>query len=314
MKSYLYTYAAHEDEQALCQLELRTLFRGAKIGAKSLISERFIDPSRSPFIHERITIEYTAPTLDELVEQVDSLQIQQGKTFKVVYYKSGKFVSYDEERVIERKLGAAIRGKVDMRNPELIFGVTKHAEGWILGECMQSKAIWKNHQDKPQNYSTALSTRLARAVANIAVPEVEGVRVIDPCCGIGTVLLEALSMGIDIVGRDINPLTTRGARLNLAHFGYPNVVTLGDMRDITDHYDTAIIDLPYNLCSKLSDEERLSMLRSAHRFADRVVLITTEPIDESVAHAGFEIVDRCQVHKGRFVREVLVVQAQSQTY
>ena len=308
MKNYLYTYAAHEDEQALCQLELRTLFRGAKIGAKSLISSRLIDPSRSPFIHERITIEYTGSTLEALVEQVASQQVQ-GQTFKVIYYKSGEDVSYDEERVIERRLGAVIRGKVDMRRPELILGVTKHAEGWIFGECIQSTAVWKHHQDKPQNYSTALSTRLARAVVNIAVPEVEGVRVVDPCCGIGTVLLEALSMGIDIVGRDINPLTTRGARLNLAHFGYPNVVALGDMREIDVHYDTAIIDLPYNLCSKLSDEERLSMLRSAHRFADRVVLITTEPIDDSVVQAGFEIMDRCQVHKGRFVREVLVVQA-----
>ncbi|WP_152396710.1 TRM11 family SAM-dependent methyltransferase [Paenibacillus guangzhouensis] len=308
MTKYLYTYAAHEDEQALCQLELRTLFRGAKMGARSLISARRIEPSRSPFIHERLAIEYMTPTLDELVQQVASVQIPEGQTFKVVYYKSGEDVSYEEERVIERSLGAMIRGKADMRNPELLFGVTKHAEGFIFGTCAQSSAIWKHHMDKPQNYSTALSTRLARAVVNIAVPDIEGVRVIDPCCGIGTVLLEALSMGIDIIGRDINPLTTRGARLNLAHFGYPDVVTLGDMREITESYDTAIIDLPYNLCSKLSAEERLSMLRGAHRFADRVILITTEPIDESVAQAGFEIIDRIQVHKGRFVREVLVVQ------
>jgi len=309
MTNYLYTYAAHEDEQALCQLELRTLFRGAKIGAKSLISTRQIEPSRSPFIHERLTIEYMTPTLDELVQQVASVQIPEGQTFKVVYYKSGETASYEEERVMERRLGAMIRGKADMRNPELLFGVTKHAGGFVFGPCVQSTAIWKHHMDKPQNYSTALSTRLARAVVNIAVPDIEGIRVIDPCCGIGTVLLEALSMGIDITGRDINPLTTRGARLNLAHFGYPDVVTIGDMREILESYDTAIIDLPYNLCSKLSVEERLSMLRSAHRFADRVVLITTEPIDESVAQAGFEIMDRCQVYKGRFVREVLIVQA-----
>jgi len=309
MTNYLYTYAAHEDEQALSQLELRTLFPDARLGAKSLISARYIEPSRSPFIHERLTIEYMAPTLEELVQQVATVQIPEGQTFKVVYYKSGEAVSYEEERGIERRLGAMIRGKADMRNPELLFGVTKHADGYMFGPCVLSTAIWKHHMDKPQNYSTALSTRLARAVVNIAVPDIEGIRVIDPCCGIGTVLLEALSMGIDIAGRDINPLTTRGARLNLAHFGYPDVVTLGDMREIAESYDTAIIDLPYNLCSKLSVEERLSMLRSAHRFADRVVLITTEPIDESVTQAGFEIIDRCQVHKGRFVREVLVVQA-----
>ncbi|GAA3334615.1 hypothetical protein GCM10020331_103270 [Ectobacillus funiculus] len=73
-------------------------------------------------------------------------------------------------------------------------------------------------EKKPHSYSTSLSTRVARAVANIAVPDPTGIKAIDPCCGIGTVLVEALSMGINIVGSDINPLVLPGARENIAHF------------------------------------------------------------------------------------------------
>ena len=39
-------------------------------------------------------------------------------------------------------------------------------------------------------------------------------------------------MGIDIVGCDINPLAVRGARVNLDHFGMPNVVSIADMRTL----------------------------------------------------------------------------------
>ena len=73
---------------------------------------------------------------------------------------------------------------------------------------------------KPEMYSTALSTRDARAIVNIAAPFPEGLKIIDPCCGIGTVLVEAMSMGIAIEGRDVNKRVVWGSRINLRHFGF----------------------------------------------------------------------------------------------
>jgi tRNA G10 N-methylase Trm11 len=310
MNTYLYTYTAHEDEQDLCRLELRSLFGLDDVTKtdKIFFSNKCIDPSRSPFIHQRLTITHTAENLDTLMYQMASIELS-GATFKVKYIKESEGApSYEEQRAIERKLGAHMIGKADMRHPQRLFGIAQHRGTFMFGEMKQSEAVWLHHNDKPQHYSTALSTRHARAVVNIAVPEPQQVRAIDPCCGIGTVLIEALSMGIDIVGRDINPLAARGARTNLAHFGYPNVVTLGDMKDITDHYDVAIIDMPYNLCSKLSPEEQQAMLSSARHFTDKVVIVTAEPIDTSVIQSGFRIIERCQARKGTFVREVIVAE------
>jgi tRNA G10 N-methylase Trm11 len=169
-----------------------------------------------------------------------------------------------------------------------------------------NKAIWLAHKDKLQNYSTALTTRLARAAVNIAVPKPQGIKAIDPCCGIGTVLIEARSMGIDIVGYDLNPLAVLGARANLVHFGFEGSVTIGDMRLIEGSFDAAILDLPYNLCSVITPEEQLEMLQSARSFAYRVVIITTESIDALIVKAGFVIQDRCVVKKGSFARQVIV--------
>lgn len=303
--SYLYTYVCHEDEVPLCLLELRSLFDKEPTGSSFLESDRSIDVSRSPFIKQRLEIILHGGSLEEVARQVESIHLD-GETFKVVYIEAGDTLDYNAQRSVERHIGSHIRGQAEMRKPKRLYGIAYTGERWVFGPCTKNEALWLRHNQKPQNYSTALSTRVARAVANIAVPRPAGKRAIDPCCGIGTVLIEALSMGIDMIGRDLNPLAVRGARVNLEHFGYPDIVAIDDIRHIPGHYDAAVIDLPYNLCSVLPAEEQLQMLQSARRLADRVVVVATEVIDEAMMHAGFTIMDRCLVKKGSFVRHIVV--------
>ncbi|MEC0212476.1 RNA methyltransferase, partial [Paenibacillus ehimensis] len=195
----------------------------------------------------------------------------------------------------------------DMRRPAWLLGFACTGEGrWVLGPCRQNEAVWLKHSHKPHPYSTALSTRVARAVANLAVPHPAGIRAVDPCCGIGTVLIEALSMGIDIVGSDINPLAVRGARANLAHFGMPDVVRVADIGDVSGRYDAAVLDLPYNLCSVISPEEQLRLLGNVRRLAGRAVIVSTEPVETLAGQAGFAVLDRCVVRKGSFSRHMVI--------
>ncbi|WP_167357017.1 TRM11 family SAM-dependent methyltransferase [Paenibacillus pectinilyticus] len=349
---HIYVFACHENEQALCELELRTLL-GGEMGARYVVSARKVEPSRSPFLKLRMDVLYEAGSLPELASQLETLTVR-GATFKVVFAETDTAVSYDRQRNVERELGLGLRGKAEMRRPEQWFAVTELGGRWLFGDCSYGEAVWLQHQHKPQNYSTALSTRVARAVVNIAVPEVAGTRVIDPCCGIGTVLMEAMSMGIDIVGYDLNPLAVRGARVNLDHFGMPNVVEVADMRTLVPHakppmaageaapqartaapageatpqaqaltsageapqaqppgspqpiYDALILDMPYNLCSQLPDDEKLEMLQTARRLARRAVIVTTEQIDPFLLEAGFRIEARCTVNKGNFSRQIIV--------
>ncbi|MDR6125271.1 tRNA G10 N-methylase Trm11 [Bacillus sp. SLBN-46] len=293
----------------MCALEMRSLF-GEEPQSHVLESIVKIGTSRSPFIKERITLLFEAEILEDLFIQVNTLQLC-GATFKVTYVKnSGQKKSerdgFEKRRAIEREIGLHIVGKADLRHPDRLFGVMNVNRRWVFGEYKKSESVWFRHQQKPNSYSTALSTRVARAVVNIAIPKPEGIKAIDPCCGIGTVLVEALSMGIDMVGSDRNPLILPGARENIAHFGFDGEITLADIRDITGHYDVAIIDLPYNLCSVISPEVQLEMLQSARRIAEKVVVVTVEPIDEILIKAGFSIIDRAVAKKSVFIREVIV--------
>jgi tRNA G10 N-methylase Trm11 len=307
--TYIYTYAYAEDERSLCALEMRSLFGEV---SQSNVLESFvkIDPSRSPFIKERITVLYEVESLEDLFIQVETLQLS-GATFKVTYVKNSgqekrEQEGFENRRAIERELGLHINGQADLRHPDRLFGVMNIDGSWVFGEYVKSESVWFRHQKKPNGYSTALNTRVARAVVNIAIPNPNGIKAIDPCCGIGTVLVEARSMGIDIVGSDRNQLILPGARENMIHFGLSGEIHFADIRDISNHYDVAIIDLPYNLCSVITPDEQLEMLQSARRIADKVVVVTVEPVDEILLKAGFSIIDRAVAKKGLFIREVIV--------
>ncbi|MFZ3590949.1 TRM11 family SAM-dependent methyltransferase [Bacillus sp. DJP31] len=248
--------------------------------------------------------------MEEIVEQVKNLPMIQS-TFKVLFVKLddpdvAEKVGFKERRAIEREVGLLIPGEPDLISPKELFGIIIVNGRWIFGRYQKSEAIWLKHQQKPHGYSTALSTRVARAVANIAVPRPEGIKAIDPCCGIGTVLVEALSMGIDMDGSDINHLITNHTNENISHFGFKKEVVVRDIRKVTESYDSAIIDMPYNLCSVVTPQEQLEMLESTRKFSKKLVVVTIETIDSIIENAGFTIVDRCIVSKGGFIRQIIV--------
>lgn len=307
-REFIYTYVRQMDEHDLCRLEMRAFF-GGDSETNVIKSRKKIDPSRSPFMKERLEVLFSGNDMEEIIEQAS--EFVSYKTFKVTCLNSIALDStaklrQPERRSIEREIGEVIQGEADLFEPEVNFGIVLLEGIWHFGIVQESEPIWRYHMQKPHMYSTALSTRVARAVANIGVPHPEGIRAIDPCCGIGTVLVEARSMGIDMVGRDINPLVCLGSRKNLAHFGLEGEVEKGPISEVTDTYDAAVIDMPYNLFTHITAEGQLDILKSARRITSRLVVVTIEPMDDMILEAGFTIIDRCVAKKGIFERQVVV--------
>lgn len=308
---FIYTYAYTDDEESLCHLEMRSFF-DMDTHTKIIKSSNEINPSRSPFMKERIEVIFEGDELSDILKQVEVVNMMES-TFKVIFVKINDLaltekVDYQQKREIEREIGMIIEGEADVHHPDMTFGLVPFGGRWYFGKYLKSEAVWLHHLKKPREYSTALSTRVARAVANIAVPKPDGVKAIDPCCGIGTVLVEALSMGIDIVGRDINPLVVLGSRENIAHFGLTGDVDLGPIAEVTSNYDATIIDMPYNLYTHATPEDQLSILKHARPFSKKLVVVTIDTIDHMIEEAGFHIIDRCVAKKGIFSREILVCQ------
>ncbi|GAB6927031.1 methyltransferase [Paenibacillus sp. JCM 10914] len=308
---YVYTYACHETERELCLLELGELFGREPDGTDWLSSRTWVNPDRSPFITAFLDVRMTGSSIEELSKAAAGITLAPSSeettapTFKVTCLKAGESYSYDEMRAFERIVGQQIRGKAQMKNPDITFGLISIEGTWQMGLLHAPAREWLKHKCKPQNYSTGLSSRLARSLVNIVAPKTEGRTMIDPCCGMGNVLIEALSMGISIEGRDLNPLAIRGARVNLQHYGYDNgIVAVQDMNELQGHYDTAILDMPYNVCSVLPEDEKIQMLGSLRHLADRAVIVSSESIRSQLEETGWHVLRHATASRGSFVRDI----------
>ncbi len=306
---HLYTFSRHDDEYELCRLEMRSFFE-TDTDANFISSNVEIDPSRSAFMKERLDVLIECDSIEEIATFVSAFEEDEHsfliRCLNTMPLGDTAKIAHPDRRKIERQLGLVMPGYADLVQPDILYGIVQLGQKYLFGYLTESISVWRQHVKKPEMYSTALSTRVARAVSNIAVPHPEGIKAIDPCCGIGNVLVEAISMGIDMDGRDINPLAVLGSRKNLEHFGLTGIVTPGPIEEAPGHYDAAVIDMPYNLYTHVTREQQASILQAARTLTDKLVIVTIESMDDLLVEAGFQILDRCIAKKAHFEREIVV--------
>ena len=294
-----------EFEEELCMMEMDSFFN-MKPFKKQFFANKYINPSRSPFIKEVIKIKYVENSIEEILLNIKSDNLAY-ENFKVCFMKSeDNTVGYKERINSIKEIGYIIKGEADIHNPEIIFGLCKVGDKWIFGEYYRNDFKWHIHDKKPYSYSNSLSLRVARALVNISVGNNINQKFIDPCCGIGTVIIEALSMGINAHGWEINDNIAENAQKNLEFFGYDNVIVNGDMTTIKDKFDVAIIDMPYGLFTPITKEEQVAIINSARRITNKLIIVTFEDMSEVIKKSGFNIIDTGHVAKGKFKRYISV--------
>ncbi len=147
LPTYLYTYSCNGGEHSLCALEARTWF-GAEPQDNLVKSHVMIDPSRSPFMKERISVMYEVESLQDLLKQVETLQIT-GETFKVVYVKNEgtpktEKIGFENRRAIEKEVGLHINGEAALEHPKRLFGVMVVNGRWIFGDYCKSAHYFRH--------------------------------------------------------------------------------------------------------------------------------------------------------------------------
>lgn len=305
-EKYFYQVNYNSDfEKSLCAMELKYLING-EMKNKYVFSNIYVNPSRSPFVKEMICIKYEDESLDKILENIkkDGLYYDD---FKVCYLRLEKNeVQYNDRLDSLKKIGMAINGEANMHSPKVMLGITKVEGKWIFGEYKKNNFEWHIHERKPYEYSNALTIRVARALVNIAVGNNTDMKLIDPCCGVGTVVIEALSMGINVVAYELNKNIAENAKRNIEFFGYDNVVTHGNMHDIKEIYDAAIIDIPYGLFTPITHDEQIAIINTARKITKKLVLVAFEDMSEQIKKSGFTIKDLCYVCKGKFKRHIYI--------
>ncbi len=297
---YVINYPTYHEE--LCKMEMKYIFNVIP-HEKYLFSNLDIDISRSPFIKEGIKVIYKGTCLNEIINRIKLDRVSYQR-FKMIFLKIDVDIEYKDRMKALNDIGFEIIGDASVHNPEIILALSKVHGVWIFGEYRKNDYRWHIHDKKPYSYSNGLSMRVSRALVNIAVGNEIDTTIIDPCCGIGTVVIEALSLNLNIKGYEINPHIGRNAKKNLDFLKYKDVITIGDMHNIQEHFQVAIVDIPYGVFSPTTLEEQSDIIKTARRIADKMIIITFEDMDHIIVSSGFKIIDGCTVLKGGFKRYI----------
>ncbi len=312
---YLYIFNYDTIDESLCKLESRQLFNEEEKN-KLLFSNIEIDPSHSAFIKKRLDVWIFSNNYSSLISKIKQLNIHQ-EGFKVEYVLlSGDKTNYKDRLSKLKDIGYNINGFPDYYHPSITYGLCFHCGRWYFGELRKNTFAWHKHKTKPCSYSNSISIHIAKALVNIAAQSNKDCELLDACCGVGTIMLEACFAKKSIEGCDINEKISEHARKNLSFFNYEADVHHSDIKNLSKHYHAAIIDLPYNLMSEADDASTLHIIQSVARISRRIIIVSITDIEKLITKSNLAITDYCSVQKGRkasFQRRIWVCESKINT-
>lgn len=292
------------DETELCVLERYRLFGIDKNDTKNyFFTEEYIPVDYSPFVKYCLKNLHIYDHYEELLQNLATENFNY-QNFKVKYLDIADDIEFQRRHEIEGEVGWVLPGYARVDSPEVVLGVTRLEGQWMIGEYEKNNGVWRKHMQRPQGYCNALTSRSARAIVNIAAGNEKELHMIDPCCGIGTVVMEALSMGHHIVGSDINDKIAAGASRNLEYFGYAPVIKVGAIQDVEGQYDRVILDLPYGILSIADISYQQELIQCASRLGRCLTLISIEDMSGILNELSFHIEEYCIIAKGNFKRNL----------
>jgi len=308
INKYIYSFCYDNTESDLCKLESRSIFNKEEKN-KLLFSDIKAEPSSSAFVNKRLDVISSSEDYATLINEIKNQRICI-EGFKVEYLVfDGDTTAYAERLTKLKDIGYSIEGYPDYYSPTITYALCCYDGIWYFGVLIKDNFDWHKHKQKPCSYSNSISINIAKALVNIAAKANKEKKLLDACCGVGTIMLEACFAGNNIEGCDINPKICNAALENLSYFNYTANIYNSDIKDISKRYEAAIIDLPYNLMSRATENDILHIIMSTAEITDRLVIVSTSDITNLISNTGFRISDYCNVNKTgkrNFARKIWV--------
>lgn len=301
--SYVYVLAGDERERELAFAEALALTGGRRCGARLVEAHRCIDPGRTGYVGSGIELLASGKDLDEVCRKTAEMKIaSDGFAVEVVRVPRGLKVRRHETA---SALGWVIQGRPNLDHPKERFLAIATPEGMWFGRRLDAtEPDWRRLVRKPHGFSSALPSQAARAICNLAIRG--GERVVDPCCGSGTLLIHAAALGAHVAGFDINKKMVGTTNLNLKHFGLEPAARLGDAAEISGDYDLALANLPYGHMSPVTDERAGQMVTNIVKLAPRGVIISIRDVSGEVRAGGARVEQLIRLPKQALTRLIFV--------
>jgi tRNA G10 N-methylase Trm11 len=240
---------------------------------------------QAAYIRTGLHILAQAATLDGLLEAVTKTEFA-ADDFRIDFHSL-----YEQHRLQSRQsimaLADVIPSYPNLNHPKHRFLLLERGQGLWFGEVKtECQRSYKNHDTKPYRTSTSLSSQLARALVNLVVPNANSL--VDPCCGTGSILLEAQALGIRAFGADRNKRIAGMARQNLAHFGYQAEIAHADISAYRQTADALVTDLPYGRLLGAAESAIRPILERGKNLAPVAIFVAGSNITEWLDAAGYD--------------------------
>lgn len=175
-----------------------------------------------------LTLTNDLEELRKAVKDIDICEVVKGK-FAIRFRRfKAHCRDIDERKIIDLIATRIIKecnAKVDLSNPDVIVRVIATNGVLVLGLILgtiDTKAFYERRPaSRPFFRPGVLSVELSRVFVNLSRPRRDKLY-LDPFCGTGGFLIEALFMGYDVIGIDLNKDMVEGARTNIKYYGFEN--------------------------------------------------------------------------------------------
>jgi len=205
---------------------------------------------------------------------------------------------------VEKALGSMISGKVDFSSNTVVRAAitNKLHVGIMLYDFSTVRFEERTPNNLPVSYPITMHPRYSRALINIARIK-SGAKLLDPFCGTGAMMIEALLMGFSVMCGDKDSRMLSAAELNMERFGVSANIIEGDVEVHSGHYDAIVTDPPYGRSSSSQGENIYGLYRRAFRkfseLTDRVAIVLPNERGIEIGKKYFTLVEEypVRVHK-----------------
>jgi len=237
-----------------------------------------------------------ADSLPELVENIRQLDIHT-EDFTIEVLQLAKSFRVSGRQTIVA-VADVLHGYPNLDAPRHSFEVVIREDGYYFGEILtRCSHSYQPHAYKPYHMSSSLPAQMARALVNLVAPPASSI--LDPCCGTGSILLEACSLGLAAYGCDLNPRMVGMSTKNLSHFGYTAEVQQIDARECEQQADAVVTDLPYGRFQPMEETNLRLIMQRCTMLAPLGVFVAGADLSQWLAESGYENIEVYQVRKKR---------------
>ncbi|KUG20698.1 MAG: methyltransferase domain-containing protein [Methanomicrobiaceae archaeon] len=277
-----------------------------------------------PYATERLALTHAVleyigeceASTEALYDLLQRLSLRTESTFAARAKKMHGTLLRASQLELERLIGGMIEGPVSLKHPQeeyrAIISEDRCYFGRLLLRIDRGAFEYRNPMRRPFFHPGVMMPRMARALVNLTLVQ-RGETLYDPFCGTGGILLEAETIGVEVLGSDFDPAMVEGSRRNLP--GARIMLADATRLPLSDaSVDAVATDLPYGQSVRIRADSidrlysgALAEIRRVLKPGRRAVIVTHRDINE-IARGHFSILQlhRQRVHKS-LTRRILVL-------